>query len=447
MASGAAMTGQPTPRRRLRLAIVLLGLALLLALVLRFVLEPQRVAGLLLARIGAATGLDIRTSGAVEYQLRGKPTVVLHDVVAREPGASTPLLRVDRILLSLPWSSVRALGAELAATRLELDDATLDLPALQHWLATRPPSATTRLPTLTEGLRIRNGRIHDNAWNIDGIDVELPRFAPEAPLHARLRGRYLSASLQAPVDLSVALVRPAALFEGASTGFAANGRIVVQNGATWQLPATLALSGPLSLGGDKIAIAPLEFGISGAYVSGDNRIPFALGIHGPLQFDQAVWLLAPARVVLRGRGPPDSNPIPTLDANANLALGRRLVLRLQGRVDRWPAAWPALPAPLSQSTAALPFALDYTGKTDFSSIATLQLQHGAASLEARLRLQDLQAWLASDTKNPLPPLDANLRAPELEIAGAQLQGVEVTISDPAMDGSTGNNDATRDATP
>ncbi|MEO5827837.1 MAG: hypothetical protein ABIQ48_04435 [Luteimonas sp.] len=427
------MTGHPSPRRRLRFAIVLLGLALLLAFGLRFVLQPQHVAGLLLGRIGAATGLEIRASGAAEYHLRGTPSLVLRNVVAREPGASAALLRADRILLSLPWSTLRARGAALAATRLELDGVTLDLPALQHWLATRPPSAAKRLPTLTEGLRIRNGRIHDIDWDIDGIQVEVASFAPEAPLRARLRGRYRDPRLQVPVDLRVAIVRPAALLAATSTGFATTGRIVVQRGTEWQLPATITLSGPLSLGGDKLRLTPAKFGIAGAYASGDTRIPFASGIHGPLQFDQAVWLLAPARVLLHGRGQAGSDPVPTLAAIGNLALGRSLVLRLQGRIDQWPPAWPALPAPMSQSKAPLPFVLDYTGARDFTSVAALQLQQGAATLDARLRLRELQAWLASDPINPLPPLDATLHAPRLDIAGAQLQGVEITVNEPAID--------------
>lgn len=427
------MTGQPSPRRRLRIAIVLLGLALLLVLALYFALQPPRVAGWLLGRIGAATGLEIRASGVVEYNLRGTPTVVLHHVVALEPDASAALLRADRILLSLPWTTVRARGAVLDATRLELDGATLDLPALQHWLATRPPSTTTRLPTLTEGLRIRNSRIHDNGWDIDGIQVELPSFASEAPLHARLRGRYLDPTLQVPVDLSVAIVRPAALLAATSTGFATSGRIVVRRGSEWQLPANISLSGPLSLGGDKLRLSPAKFGYAGAYESSDTRIPFALGIHGPLQFDQSVWLFAPARVVLNGRGQPGSDPVPTLDANGNLALGRSLVVRLHGRIDQWPPAWPTLPAPMSRSNVPLPFVLDYTGTPDFTSVAALQLQHGAATLDARLRLPQLQTWLANDATNPLPPLDATLHAPRLDIAGAQLQGVEITISDPATD--------------
>ncbi len=415
----------------MRIAVALLALGLLFVLALRFALEPRRATGFLLARIGNAMGLEISAGGSAEYRLRGTPTLVLRDVVAREPGAAVPLLRADRILLSLPWSTLRARGAVLTATRIELDAPALDLPALQHWLATRPPSER-RLPTLGEGLRIRAGSIHNDDWDVDGIQVELPLLAPEAPLHARLQGRYLDPPLAIPVDLSVAIVRPAALVESTSTGFAAAGRIVVQRGSDWRLPATVTLSGPLALGRDDLRIAPARLGAVAAYEAGGTQVPFSLGIHGPLLFDEAVWLLAPANVVLRGRDDPDTDPVPALDARGSLALGRRLVLRLQGELATWPAAWPALPEPLASSRSRLPFALDYTGTPDFTGIAALRLQRDAADFDARFRIQDVQAWLARDRMNPLPPLEGSVRAPRLDIGGAQLEGVEIEIDEPGI---------------
>ena len=415
----------------MRIAVALLALGLLIVLALRFALEPRRATGFLLARIGNAMGLEISAGGGAEYRLRGTPTLVLRDVVAREPGAPVPLLRADRIFLSLPWSTLRARGAELTATRIELDAPALDLPALQRWLATRPPSER-RLPTLGEGLRIRDGSIHNDDWDIDGIQVELPLLAPEAPLHARLRGRYFDPPLAIPVDLSVAIVRPAALLESTSTGFATAGRIVVQRGSDWRLPATVTLSGPLALGRDNLRIAPARLGAVAAYEAGGTRMPFSLGIHGPLLFDEAAWLLAPANVVLRGRDDPDTDLVPALDARGNLALGRRLVLRLQGGLATWPAAWPALPEPLASSRSRLPFTLDYTGTPDLAGIAALRLQRDAAGFDARFRMQDVQAWLAGDATNPLPPLEGSVRASRLDIAGAQLEGVEIEIDDPGI---------------
>ena len=71
-----------------------------------------------------------------------------------------------------------------------------------------------------------------------------------------------------------------------------------------------------------------------------------------------------------------------------------------------------------------------------STPATLALQRGAATLDARFRLADVQAWLAADGPDPLPPLDARVRAPLLEFDGARLEGVEATLSSPEAGDAT-----------
>ena len=425
--------GPGTSRRIARSALVVALVLLALGVATRFALQPQRATRFLLDRIGNSLGLEITASGKAEYRLRGTPQLVLRDVVAREPGAATPLLRAGRIFVSLPWSTVRAGGGVLAATRLELDAPVLDLPALQHWLATRPPSAR-RLPTLSDGLRIRDGSIRNDDWRIDGIAAELPVLSADQPLRARLRGRYLDPPLEIPVDLAVTIVRPGALVDASATGFAMAGNIVVARGSDWRLPATVELSGPLTLGKDDLRITPARLGVAARYESGAMRLPFALGAHGPLLFDEAVWTLAPASVSLRSRGAEASTPIPSLHARGSLALGRRLVLRLQGALDVWPPTWPALPAPLGQSRSPLPFALHYVGQPDLSDIAGLELRRDASRFDGRFRLQDVTTWIAADndTVSPLPPLDGTASAPQLEIAGAQLQGVEITIDDPGV---------------
>ena len=431
--NAAPAHGPATPRPAARIALVAAVLLLALGLALRVALQPQRATRFLLDRIGHSLGLEITASGKAEYRLRGRPQLVLRDVVAREPGTTTPLLRADRISVSLPWSTIRARGDVLAADRLELDAPVLDLPALQHWLATRPPSAR-RLPTLSAGLRIRDGSIRNDDWRIDGIDAELPVLSPEQPLHARLRGRYLDPPLSIPVDLAVAIIHPGALVQARATGFAAAGRIVVERRGDWRLPATVKLSGPLIVGKDDLRITPARLGVAARYETGDTRLPFLFGAYGPLLFDDAAWTLSPAGVALRGRGAKASDPLPSLDARGSLALGRRLVLRLHGELADWPQAWPALPAPLGQSTAPLPFALDYAGPPDLSDIAALRLQRDASRFDGRFRLQDVTAWIAADndTASPLPPLDGKASAPRIEIAGARLEGVRITIDDPGV---------------
>ena len=428
------------------LALVL-ALLLLALFALNHALKPRQVSQLLLDRAGKALGLEITANGNAEYQLMGTPTLVLRDVVAREPGADVALLRAKRLYISLPWSTIRARGSQLVATRVELDTPVLDLPALQHWLATRPPSEK-RLPTLDNGLRIRDGSIvNDDAsaspWRIDSIDVDLPRLAPGQPAHARLRGRYMDPPMAIPVDLAVTILHPDALIDGKATGFATAGTINIKRDGDWQLPSTVIFSGPLAIGADGLHVTPARLGVVTRFDSGETRLPFSLGIHGPLRYDQATWTLAPASLVLRGRGPdPATDPIPTLDAGGTLALGHRLALQFDGALARWPAAWPALPPPISQSTSTLPFALHYAGKPDFSQVARLQLRRDDSRFDGSFHLQDISRWISDDKlHSPLPPLDGKLVTPRLEISGAQLHGVEISLDDPAVSATDEANDA------
>lgn len=420
---------RPSPRWRRRLALgfgALAVIALLLALSLRVALRPENVTRLLLDKVGSALGLEITASGVGEYRLRGTPQLIVRDVTAREPGAKTAVLRAERIAISVPWSTIRSRGALLEVQRIELDAPVLDLPALQAWQAKRPPSET-RIPALTDGLAITRGRIDNHDWDIDGIDVQLPRLHPQQPVAGHLRGRYLDPPTSIAFDLDVALTRPAN-----HVGAAAIGDIAIARG-DWRLPAWIKLSGPLHLGGDDLRITPARLAMSATYESGtradQTRLPFILGLHGPVHFDEATWTLAPVGVALRGQG-----VLPTFDARGAIALGRRLVLRLQGQLPQWNEAWPALPPPIGQSTSPLPFRLDYVGKPDTSDVAVLQLHRDDTRFDGRFRLPEVLQWIgAASSGSPIPPLDGRVTTPRLEVSGAQLEGVEVELDDPAID--------------
>lgn len=411
----------PAPRRLLRFLAIAAALILLLVVLLAWVLQPPRATGFLLDRVGASLGLDIR-AGSADYRLRGTPQLVLRDLVAQRPGDATALLRAERVFVSLPWSTIRARGEDLTVQRVELDAPVLDVPALQRWLATRPPSEETRIPTLRDGLRVVRGQIVNHDWRIDGIDANVPFLSPTAKVDASLRGRYLDPPIRMPFDLAIALTRPAN-----NAGMAAIGGLTVE-GEGWTLPARVRIAGPLYIGNDEVRMSPAGIGMSARYVSEGSNLPFVLGAYGPLLFDEAVWSLDPAALVLRGAG-----PIPDAQARGALALGRRLVLRLAGDIAGWPQAWPALPPPLSASSSPLPFALDYAGGVDFRDIAALRLQRDETSMEARFHLPVVVAWLEADAGgSPLPPLQGRLRTPRVEVAGAQLEGVDIQFDDPAI---------------
>ncbi len=422
----------PVRTRRGRLArfattliMVVVVVLLVLAMLAGYLLQPQRASAFLLDRVGTALGLRITASGPASYRLRGTPQLVLRGVVAQRPGDPHALLRADRVYVAVPWSTLRARGADLTAQRIELDAPVLDLPALQRWLATRPPSQT-RIPTLTDGLRIVHGRVDNDGWRIDAINVELPSLAPGKPLRARLQGRYLDPTTKLPFDLDVALTKPAN-----NAGLAAIGKLALQSDG-WTLPAQVYLAGSLHLGATEIGMSPARFGVSARYQSATSNLPFVLGAAGPLRFDEGVWALDPVALVLHG---PDV--IPDTKAKGALALGRRLVLRLQGDIASWPETWPALPSPLSASTSPMSFSLDYAGQVNFSGLASLALHRDATVFDTRFRLPAILDWLnAGMPGSPLPPLRGHLQTPRIDIAGATLEGVEIDFEDDAVMPST-----------
>ena len=397
-------------------------LAVLLGLGLRTALQPDRVAGLLMDRAGSALGLQLSARGAAEVTLRGTPRLVLRDLDVREPGARTPLLRARRLLVAVPWSTLRSRGAVLDVQRIELDAPVLDLAALRAWQATRPPS-DTRWPTLERGLAVADGRVSGGGWQVDGLQIDLPYFAPGRPVSAHARGRLRTDGTTLAFDLALAMAHAA---NGA--GSAVSGTLGLAQG-DWSLPMRMRASGPLHMGdAGAIRIAPLRLRASARYISGDTRLPFALGVHGPLRFDGETWTLAPADVAMRG-----TTLLPEFDARGAFAFGRRLALRMRGMLPEWKQAWPALPPPLGQSVSPLPFALRYAGPLDASGVATLRLRRDAATFDGHLRLPEVLAWAnAGATGTPLPPIAGRVSAPRIEVSGATLEGVQVEFEDPGL---------------
>ena len=160
-------------------------------------------------------------------------------MVAKAPGAPRPILRAARVDVAVPWSTVRSRGAELAITRIELDAPVIDLPMLQAWLASRPESEQ-KLPTLSNGLRVRDGRVLGDGWSIDAIALDLPRVLPDQSVDAQVSGRYVAANMRVPFDLALSMAKPA---NGAGLG--AHGTLTLEQGDL-RMPATLRVSGPFS---------------------------------------------------------------------------------------------------------------------------------------------------------------------------------------------------------
>lgn len=420
-----ASAASPPPRRRWRRRLLILGALLAaLSLLVTWLLQPKQLVPLILDRAGKTLALDISASPDAEARLCGTPQLVVRDLVVRESGGDAVLLRAKRVLLSLPWSSVRGAGQDVVIQHVELDAPEVDLAAVRAWLAKRPPGEETPVPVLTDGLRVTEGRLVDGSLRIEGLAIDLPSLHPQQPAHARIRGRAIDGALNLPFDLVVAMSRPAN-----DAGIGIVGTLAFE-GDDWRLPATVTLSGPLRIGDDGIAMTPATLGAAARYESGETRLPFTLGLHGPLRIADGTATLSPAGVALRGD---DTSPVPTFDAQGALSLGKRLILRLDGTLPRWPEAWPALPPPISTSTSPLPFALRYDGRIDLSDTTALSLRRDAMAFDSRFRLYVMLDWLAQAGGSPLPPLDGTLRAPQLAISGATLEGVQVTLDDEGIE--------------
>ncbi len=411
-------------RRRAIAWSALAALLLILGLTLRWASQPSRVAGVILDQLGDALGLEITASGVSEYRLRGTPRVVVRDLVAREPGAATPVLRADRVYLSLPWSTLRGRGTDLTVQRIELDAPQLDMAALQRWRASRPPSAEMRVPTLIDGLELVRGSVLGSGWSIDGIKLSLPSLHPDAAVPARVSGRLVSGRTRVPFDLHVNLTRP-----GFDAAIGAIGHANVMT-ASWRLPMRLRFSGRLHDDGRSLGITRFRLGANARYVAGDSDLPFVHGLAGNLRYADGRFAIAPLGLAVRG-----TETIPTFDARGRFAWRDGIALQLDGTLAEWPQAWPALPPPIGQSDSMLPFALDYTGSTDLSGQSALQLRRDETRFDGRFHLPAVLQWIDQIADGtPLPPIDGTLTTPTLEISGATLEGVEIEFD--AADGTT-----------
>ena len=389
-ATPAAAGPSQRGRRHWRLIIAKgAGVALLLMLMLSlsWMTRPGQVAGVILDRVGDALGLEISSSGTAEYNLRGTPRLVVRDLVARQPGADAP---------------------------------QLDLGAMQRWRDSRPPAAAEiRIPTLTEGLRIIGGSVIGDGWSIDRVSLDLPSLHPRQPVGARLGGRFVNGDTSVPFDLQVALTRPAL---DAGVGAAGIATVVTPD---WRMPMRLRTSGRLHDTGEDVGLDDFRLGADARYLGGNRDLLFVYGIAGPLWYRDGRFVIAPLGAVLRGDG-----IVPSFDAHGAFAWEDMLELRLDGALENWPAAWPALPQPLAQSDPPLPFALAYRGPANLSGGTDLQLRRGDTRFDAHFRLPRVLDWLDQlETGTPLPPLAGRLSTPRIGISGATLEGVEVRFDD------------------
>ena len=245
-----------TQRRPALRLVAGVAILVLLGVGLHVMLQPDRVAGYVLRQMGSTLGLEISASGGSSYRLRGGPSLLVRNVRVREPGATRPLLAANRVYVAVPWTTVRNRGEQLDITRIELDSPMLDIDALQHWLAARPSSGTTRIPTLADGLSITDGSIVGDGWHVDGFALSLPRLHEGQPLDARSRGVAHVDGLDAHFNLAIAMTQPAV-----RAGVAVIGPITV-DGDDWTMKSRLRAGGSLDATSDALHITRLRTSVS-----------------------------------------------------------------------------------------------------------------------------------------------------------------------------------------
>ncbi|VXB84230.1 conserved hypothetical protein [Luteimonas sp. 9C] len=416
----------PRRLRWLRLLLAALVLSIVAALLVQLLLPPERALRLALGRLEPTLGLRITFRGPVEYRLRGTPQLVVHDVSIAAPVPGTPerpMLQAERLLLSLPWKTIRSRGADLEITRVELDAPRLHLPSLLRWLDARPPG-DGKVPPVTDGIHIVRGRLDADGWSVDDLAVALPALHAERALDAQVSGTMHLDALQAPFRLRLHADRAVGARDLEARGTLALVHAAGRLETTLQADAT-------RVDADKpgFALSPLRLALDARWQGTDAAEPlaFVLGLHGALHAggDGDGLDFAPMGLALRGAG-----AVPDLLAGGRVALGGRLHLALDGRIATWPDAWPALTPPLSDSTQPLPFALRYDGPVDASAPVALRLDHERARFDGEARIAALLGWLdARATGSPLPPLRGQLSADRMDVSGAMLEGVEITFDD------------------
>ncbi|HMB56439.1 MAG TPA: hypothetical protein VKM35_04450 [Arenimonas sp.] len=366
-------------RRRTRWLIVLTLAALAIgAWWINRQLEPHRLTTLVLAKAGDALQLDLRYSGEPDYALKPEPRLLIPNLEVRGRSDGEIFLSAKRAEISLPWDTIT--GGEPVITRIELDTPVIDIPGLRRWLATRPPTPF-KLPTLTRGVHLTDGSVHDANYSLSKLSLDLPRLKTGEAAEVTTAGVFTQGKTS--VDFKAFLTA-----------------------ATPGLASDFTLSG------------------SGALLQSDKPLPFKLHADGHYLSDDNAFSIEAKSLALEA-----TSPLPSLDGKAGFKLGERMDFRLDGVLAHWPEDWPALPQPIATHADKLPFVLSYSGASDLGDPLHLQLAQDATRLQASLQLAQMQGWLASSDGSPLPPLNATMQTPSLEFDGIKLEGVELEIRD------------------
>lgn len=434
MSTGGA-DGELIIRKRRRWPRVLAALAAMLivgAIVVTHYLQPAQLTALILERASSTLHLELHTTGPGSYALRPEPRLVLPGLSASVPGGSAPFFRSSRVELALPWDTLRGRGTDISSIVLKSPD--IDLQGLRNWLATRPPSTVPfKFPTLTRGLRIEDGVLRGSNWRIERLDARLPSLADGKPASLDASGNFMRGANASKFALAMAAT-PA----GAGNGLRVDHAHIALK-SDGELPSLDAVGG---------------------VIANDN---FALDVRGAMQRIPASWAEAidtsfakpgdtPFSIVVSDGAsiPPAGGASATTPAPAGLRLqfalgdarrqptlvisgaensGETIAVTLRGQLSRWPDAWPGFNPALESNAAPIVFEASYHGSIFLGEPIAFTIKRADAILQGRLSIADVRAWIRRKFDTFLPPMEATLRAPQIDVGGMQLRGVQLDIHD------------------
>lgn len=363
-------------RRWLTVAAVMLSLLLVAAWWVNRQLEPYRLTALVLDRVGKSLNLDIRFTGTPGYAFKPEPRLLIPGLSVR--GADgVEFLSATRAEISLPWSTIK--GDTPVITRIELDHPRLDIAGFQRWMATQP-KVPFEVPTILDGIEVRQGEITGDGFSILALDATFPLLAADKPAQLTARGTFIRGELHLDFDAVLGLATA-----GLRSAFDLQAKTQVQ-----RRPKPLHLD---------------------------------LVSNGRFAFDDALTTLTLDSVRVQA-----DSPLPSFSGRAFVANAAQLAFNVDAVLTQWPADWPTLPAPLVSNTNGMPVVLKYRGASDLSAPLALQVKRDETELDAEVRVPDFMTWMDAGQAALLPPLTGTLRTPSLDFDGIELQGVELEIS-------------------
>ncbi len=428
-----AAAGKPKRRLSPRVLGSFAVLSIIGIIVIAYFLQPAHLTALLLARASSALKLELHTAGPGSYVLRPEPRLVLPGLSATMPGSNAAFFRSEKVELALPWNTLRGRGTAISSIVVKSPD--IDMPALQRWLATRPPSTTPfKFPALTRGLQIKDGLLRGSSWRIEHLAVALPSLADGEPAKLDASGDLVRGAVTSTFALTMTAT-PAGLGRGvrigdAHLGLKADGELPSLTAAgnmrasdTSALNVTGAMQHVPSLWAKSIDSSFAKPGDTPFSMVASDGPPIPVGGTAPIATVQNGLRLQ----LQLG----DARRQPALTLNGEESMRENLALALHAQLSRWPDAWPGLPPALGSSAAPIVFNASYRGSIFLSDPIVFDVKRANTTLQGRFQIADMRAWIANKFGALLPPIEATLSAPQIDIGGMQLHGVQMDIYDDA----------------